>query len=150
MTAARPTRATSRPARLLAGAVLLAVSVVGAACSGDDDEGTSGPADVVVIVSSTDDACSLSTTTAAAGNVGFDVTNDGGAETEFYVYESDGKKIVGEVENIGPGISRSLTVELEPGTYVTACKPGMTGEGIRAEFTVTEAAAAAASDTTAA
>ena len=42
-----------------------------------------------------------------------------------------------EVENVGPGISRDLVIQAQPGTYVTACKPGMTGDGIRGQFTVT-------------
>ena len=44
---------------------------------------------------------------------------------------------MGEVENIGPGLSRDLHVELPAGTYETACKPGMIGDGIRGAFTVT-------------
>ena len=57
--------------------------------------------------------------------------------TEFYVY-AEGDRVMGEVENIGPGLSRQLIVLLpEPGTYQTACKPGMVGDGIRADFTVT-------------
>jgi len=42
------------------------------------------------------------------------------------------------VENVGPQLSRQLVVNAPAGKYVTACKPGMTGEGIRADFTVTE------------
>ena len=34
-------------------------------------------------------------------------------------------------------ISRALTVDAPAGSYVTACKPGMKGEGIRSDFTVT-------------
>ena len=49
---------------------------------------------------------------------------------------------MGEVENIGPGVSRELHVELAAGTYQTACKPGMSGQGIRGAFTVTGSAAA--------
>ena len=37
-----------------------------------------------------------------------------------------------------PGLQRTLIVQLtQPGTYQTACKPGMIGDGIRADFTVT-------------
>ena len=46
------------------------------------------------------------------------------------------QSIVGEVENIGPGLTRELSVTVASGAYVTACKPGMTGAGIRADFTV--------------
>jgi iron uptake system component EfeO len=45
---------------------------------------------------------------------------------------------MGEVENIGPGLTSQLIVEVpDGGTYTTACKPGMIGDGIRAPFTVT-------------
>ena len=42
-----------------------------------------------------------------------------------------------EVENIAPGLRRDLHVELPAGTYETACKPGMSGKGIRGAFNVT-------------
>ena len=45
--------------------------------------------------------------------------------------------VVAEVENIGPGTSRDMTADLAPGTYEIACKPGQTGDGIRAQLTVT-------------
>ena len=44
---------------------------------------------------------------------------------------------MGEVENIGPGLSRNLVVDLPKGTYEGACKPGMVGDGIRQTLTVT-------------
>jgi iron uptake system component EfeO len=46
--------------------------------------------------------------------------------------------VLGEVENIGPGTSREMAVRLSAGRYVTACKPGMTGDGIRGELVVTD------------
>jgi len=70
----------------------------------------------------------------------FSVTNQGSKVTEFYVYAA-GDRVMGEVENIGPGISREFRVELPAGTYQTACKPGMSGKGIRGAFTVTGSAA---------
>lgn len=49
-----------------------------------------------------------------------------------------GDRIMGEVENVGPGLTRRLIVEVpDGGTYTTACKPGMVGDGIRAPFAVT-------------
>jgi iron uptake system component EfeO len=48
---------------------------------------------------------------------------------------------MGEVENIAPGLSRELHVELPAGSYETACKPGMIGKGIRAALTVSGSAA---------
>lgn len=91
-----------------------------------------------ISVVSSDDACEIATSAASRGNMVFEVTNEGSQVTEFYLYESDGRSIVGEVEDIGPGLSRRLVVQVEPGEYVTACKPGMVGDGIRAGFTVTD------------
>ena len=101
--------------------------------SGSSDSGTTD----TVTVTSRDDACELSTTEAPAGTLHFEVSNAGSEVTEFYLYKADGTSIVGEKENIGPGLSATLTISAQPGTYTTACKPGMTGDGIRAKFTVT-------------
>lgn len=114
-----------------------------AACTQNADTGPSGEAGEAsdpraLTVDSSADACTLSATEAPAGTLTFDVTNSGDQVTEFYLLGEDGLRIVAEVENIGPSISRALTVNAPAGTYVTACKPGMTGEGIRGDFTVTE------------
>lgn len=134
---ARPDAGT-RPARRLVGAALVALSLpmLAAACSNNDDGGEAAEPATTIEVSSTDDACVLSTTNVASGPLTFVVKNDGSKETEFYLYGSDGKKIVAEVEGIGPGTSRKMKVTPGAGTYVTACKPGEKGDGIRAEFLV--------------
>ncbi len=89
-------------------------------------------------VQATDTECRLSTTTAPSGNLTFAVTNGGSQVTEFYLLAGDGLRILGEIENIGPGLSRDLVLRVSPGSYLTACKPGMTGEGIRAPFVVSD------------
>ncbi|HEV7949534.1 MAG TPA: iron uptake system protein EfeO [Glaciihabitans sp.] len=90
-------------------------------------------------VDSSADACTVSSTEAASGNLVFSVTNSGDQVTEFYLLADDGLRIVGEVENIGPGISRDLVVQAQPGDYFTVCKPGMVGAGIgKTTFTVTD------------
>ena len=89
-------------------------------------------------MTSTDDGCELTAVEAPSGTLTFDVTNDGSQVTEFYLLGEDGLRIVGEVENVGPQLSRELVVNAPEGSYVTACKPGMKGDGIRADFTVTE------------
>jgi iron uptake system component EfeO len=45
----------------------------------------------------------------------------------MYVYGA-GDRIVGEVEKIGPSTSRELIVNIPPGQYEIACKPGMTAK----------------------
>jgi iron uptake system component EfeO len=90
-----------------------------------------------ITVSSTDAGCDVSAATATSGTLAFDVTNAGDQITEFYLLADDGLRIVGEVENIAPGASRTLTVVAQPGEYFTLCKPGMVGEGVgRAGFSV--------------
>jgi len=130
-------------------AVLGAALVLGAAgCGGSESTGTSSGKGAIT-VEATDTECKVSRTQAPAGAVEFTVTNKGSKVNEFYIY-GEGGRVMGEVENITPGLSRSFTVELtEPGTYQTACKPGMEGDGIRADFTVTgsgTATGAASSD----
>lgn len=88
-------------------------------------------------VDASDDACEVSGAEAPAGTLTFNVTNSGDQVTEFYVLGDDGLRIVGEVENIGAGTSNTLTLNATEGKYFTACKPGMKGEGIRGDFTVT-------------
>jgi iron uptake system component EfeO len=141
----------SRPSlRRAAPAALALTCVLGiAACTDKADTsasstaaGGSGP----ITVNATDTACDLSATTAKAGTVTFQVTNAGSKVNEFYVY-AEGDRIVAEVENITPGLGRELKVEItEPGTFTTACKPGMVGDGIRAPFTVTGTAVAGSAD----
>ena len=137
------------PARALVRTAALALPVLlglGACSSADPGSGTSGAADGPITVRATDTACEVARATAPAGTVEFTVTNTGSKVNEFYVY-AEGDRIVGEVENVSPGLTRTFHVDLsEPGSYETACKPGMVGDGIRAGFTVTGASAAPRSD----
>jgi iron uptake system component EfeO len=98
-----------------------------------------------IAVTATDTECTLGMTEIVAGPATFTVTNKGSKVTEFYVYAA-GDRVVGEVENIAPGVARDLTVELTAGTYQTACKPGMTGMGIRGPLKVTGEAEALSAD----
>ncbi|SMG42073.1 iron uptake system protein EfeO [Agreia pratensis] len=98
---------------------------------------TSSDASAIAVDSSAD-ACSVSTNSASSGTLRFKVTNSGDKVTEFYLLADDGLRIIGEVENVGPGISRDLVVQAQPGDYFTVCKPGMVGDGVgNAAFSVT-------------
>ncbi|YAL82162.1 iron uptake system protein EfeO [Dermacoccaceae bacterium W4C1] len=122
-----------------------AIAVALGACtenSSTEAAGTSGKGGQAnLTVSSTNDKCEVSKATAPSGNIVFDVTNKGSKVTEFYLLASDGLRIIGEVENIAPGLTRNLVVKAAPGKYFTACKPGMVGQGIRNSFTVTDSGA---------
>ncbi len=71
------------------------------------------------------------------GHSTFAITNNGTKVTEFYVFAT-GDRALGEVENIGPGLTRQLIVSIpEAGEYELSCRPGMVGDGVRQPFTVT-------------
>lgn len=90
-----------------------------------------------IAVTASDDGCSVETATAESGTITFTVKNEGTKVNEFYVLGSNKLTIVGEIENIAPGASRDLTVQVGPGDYFTNCKPGMIGAGVgRTAFTV--------------
>ncbi len=115
-----------------------------AGCGGGDDKQDTKDGGLIV-VKATDSACEVGATEVQAGQVTFKVTNSGSKINEFYVYAA-GDRVMGEVENIAPGLSRELHVELPAGTYETACKPGMSGRGIRGALKVSGTAASVAPD----
>ncbi|MHA7227327.1 iron uptake system protein EfeO [Glutamicibacter soli] len=125
--------------KFLAPAALLALGAL--ALTGCTDNNATASADGSIAVTASDDACTLATGTAAGGTLKFSVKNEGTKVNEFYLLAEDGLRIVGEVENIGPGVTRDLVVMAPEGSYFAACKPGMVGDGIRSPFTVTAAAA---------
>ena len=126
---------------LLGGVAALAVLAPLSACAKNEK----GSSDGAIAVVSTAKDCTLSTDEVPSGNLVFDVENQGSQVTEFYLLADDGLRIIGEVENIGPGITRKLVVQASEGTYITACKPGMVGDGIRGDFTVSKGEAIAVS-----
>jgi iron uptake system component EfeO len=114
-------------------AVLLAAGLT--ACGSDRSSSGGGGGDRIAVKAG-ETTCEVARTSLDAGTHTFAVTNTGTQVTEFYVYAA-GDRVMGEVENIGPSLTRDLTVELPAGEYETACKPGQTGKGIRNKLTVT-------------
>jgi iron uptake system component EfeO len=109
----------------------LAVSTVFAAT------GTiAGAKSKTVKVKLTDAGCPKSIKT-VAGPTTFKITNvDATAVSEFEILSGD--RILGERENLAPGLSGSFTLTLKAGTYTTFC-PG--GDRERGKLTVTGTAA---------
>ncbi|MFV9459075.1 iron uptake system protein EfeO [Rhodococcus sp. NM-2] len=123
-------KTTRRTTFALASAALLPLALAG--CT---EKSTASSDDITVTAN--DDTCDVSADSGTTGNSTFQVTNNGSKVTEFYVF-AEGDRAMGEVENIGPGLTRQLIVSLpDAGTYQLACKPGMVGNGIRQDFTVT-------------
>ena len=105
--------------RLLVPLVAAVATVALAAPAGAAKEQT-------VSVKLTSDGCPKPITV-KPGSVTFKVSNVGADNvSEFEVLR--GTKIVGEVENIAPGLQRSFTLKLKAGSYVTYCPGGDTRE----------------------
>lgn len=125
---------------------LVLVPVLGACGKDGKTDATSEAAGSAVQVSAGDTTCDVDRAAFAAGPTTIKVKNGGAQTTEVYIYGADGNtfnKVINEVENIGPGTSRDMKVDLAAGTYELACKPGQKGDGIRTKLTVSGAGGAA-------
>jgi iron uptake system component EfeO len=112
------------------------------ACVPNATTASSASSTTKLTVKSSATDCAVSAETAPSGTVAFTVTNSTDKVTEFYLLGADGLRVVGEIENVTPGVKRNLTVQLQPGNYFTVCKPGMIGDGVgRTAFTVTDSGA---------
>lgn len=117
----------------------LVLAALAAACGGGEEEGDNGgqtgdgggegtevevrlldhiePGDTM--------AMELDSTTIPAGEITFVAVNQGQDEHELEVFpyiDGETGEDLGEVEEIAPGTSKSLTLDLEPGRYELACK----------------------------
>lgn len=97
---------------------------------------SSKPVDYTVAVTGTDTACTPAQTSGKAGVIQFDFSNKGTKESELYLLRANGDT-VGEREDVGPGTTARLVVEVEAGSYTLQCKPGQKGDGVKTPFTVT-------------
>ena len=132
----------NKPAALAAAVVAVPLLLTGCTDNTKASDTLGGAIEVV----SSNTECKISVDSVPSGNLSFSVKNDGTEVTEFYLLAADGLRILGEVENIGPGLTRNLVVTAPAGTYTTACKPGMEGDGIRGALEVTQSGAGPSAD----
>lgn len=145
-------------------AAVAALSLTLAACGDGGDEGAAEVGDgdgtaVAVSLGETDATTMfmrLSESSVPAGSVTFTITNEGQEEHEFEVFKTEtsaGEFGIGaddkaedpadaeelaEEEEIEPGETRTLTLDLEPGHYALICnEPEHYGQGMYADLTVT-------------
>jgi iron uptake system component EfeO len=114
-------------------AAAAALAAVLAGCSSSSSSSHSATADAAagsadnpatVNVALTSQGCEPKPAKIAAGSVEFDVANkDAGSVSEAELRTSDLSKILGEQENLTPGLSGGFTLNLAPGTYKISC-PG--------------------------
>lgn len=126
-----PTRASSA----LLALALPALALVG--CGGNDPGARSQSANTVA-VTLTPDGCAADPASVPAGATTFQVTNQD-ADAVDEVELLDGSRVLGEKENLTPGLSGSFTLDLAAGSYTLVC-PGAKQE--RTDFTVTAASGA--------
>jgi uncharacterized cupredoxin-like copper-binding protein len=124
----------SRFSRVALASLGLAAAAAFAACGGGNPQ-SSGPAASLqagtYAVEAKEYAFTPSTLSVPAGEVTFQVHNAGTQEHEFEIFQGDTVK--DEVEGLVPGLTKTLTVPLEPGEYTFKCllnghdQLGMTG-----------------------
>ncbi|HVU73014.1 MAG TPA: iron uptake system protein EfeO [Mycobacteriales bacterium] len=125
-------------------AALIATALGAAACGSSTSTGATtsgGTGATPITVQLTSSGCTLSASAAPAGPARFTVTNkDADAVTEAELVS--GSRILGEKENIAPGLSGAFSLDLQPGTYSMKCPGGSGPEEV--PFTVTGTAASSA------
>jgi high-affinity iron transporter len=126
----RPMRRTA-VGPVAAATAALTLAIVLAACGGSAAgspaagspaaTGAAGsPAAGVIKVAASEYKFEPATIAAKAGSVTFEVTNAGTEEHEFEIFK--GETVVDEIEGLVPGLTRQLTVTLDPGEYTYVCK----------------------------
>jgi iron uptake system component EfeO len=112
-----------------AAGALCAVAALGAlaGCGGNgssSDSSSSGSSDKnakQVKFQLTDKGCSPSSVTVPSGAVKFVVINPGSTKTDEVELKNKDGIIMGEGENLAPGLSSNFTLTLQPGKYVLNC-----------------------------
>ena len=105
-----------------AAAVLLTASTL-AACGGSSSSGGSAGAAHAKKLSFqlTDSGCTPNSATVDAGPVTIVATNPGTSKTDELELKNGDGIILGERENLAPGLSGDFTLTLQPGRYVVDC-----------------------------
>ena len=116
-------------AAIVAASLALVASGCSSSSSGSSSKGSTGAAasadkSSTVKISLTSQGCEPKPAEVPAGAVEFDVTNAGaGAVSEAELRTSDLAHILGEQENLTPGLSGGFSLTIQPGTYKINC-PG--------------------------
>ncbi|MEU6279305.1 EfeM/EfeO family lipoprotein [Streptomyces sp. NPDC047028] len=120
------------------GALLLTLALLGTvlALSGGASHGAradDGPPHTTVEVSPS--RCGRGWTRPVPGVQVFDLHNTSGAAAEVYLEDPRSETVYGEVEGVGPGTTRELTVRIGKGSYAFKCVPddadAVTGPTVR-------------------
>ena len=133
----RPMRGrTSRRTAMIALITGAVVVVAGCSSSASKSKTTADSGKTTTVsISLTPQGCAAKPAKVASGDIQFNVTNKhASAVTEAELRTSNGSKILGEQENLTPGLSGGFELTLAPGSYELNC-PGASQE--QWTFTVT-------------
>ncbi len=124
------TQSASRAARarwvrvLFSALVLLSAVLAVAGCGSSSSSGGGGGSATTVDIALTPGGCAPKPAQVSAGEVDVNVANkDAGAVSEAELRTSDLSHILGEQENLTPGLSGGFSLDLQPGHYIINC-PG--------------------------
>jgi iron uptake system component EfeO len=107
----------------MAAVTVLALAAAGCASSHGQNQTTAAQAGTVTI-DLTSDGCAPKPATVKSGEVQFNVANTGaGGVSEAELRTSDLSHILGEQENLTPGLSGGFALNIQPGRYQISC-PG--------------------------
>jgi len=125
-----PRRRRGATAAVLAASLALVASGCASSGSGSGAKGSTGAAAAAgdksstVKIQITSQGCEPKPASVPAGAVEFDITNSGAAAvTEAELRTNDKAHILGEQENLTPGLSGGFSLTVRPGTYKVNC-PG--------------------------
>ncbi|MFD0483903.1 iron uptake system protein EfeO [Kineococcus sp. GCM10028916] len=112
------------------------------ACGGGSEAASGGASGApgTVRITLTDDGCTAEPTSVTAGARTFEVVNEGASSVTEGELVNSGGRIVGERENLTPGLKGTFSLTLDAGDYTVQCPNAATESS---KFTVTGAAASA-------
>lgn len=149
----------ARARRLLVAIAAVSLVVVGCATTTSSPSPSGDGGATTVAITLQEWAVVPASSSAAAGDITFEVTNEGPEDIhEFVVIQTDldvaelptdengavdeageGMEVIDEIEDIPVGESQQLTVTLEPGSYALVCNILAHYQmGMRTSFTVTD------------
>jgi len=151
--------------RLLVAIAVLSLAIVGCTAAGTSPSPDGGGGATTVAVTVTEWAVAPDSNSVPAGEVTFEVTNDGPADIhEFVILKTDldaadlpvdengavtedgeGIEVIDEIEDLPVGETQEVTATLEAGSYVLLCNiwdetegEAHYGMGMRTSFSVTD------------
>ncbi|WP_330336224.1 EfeM/EfeO family lipoprotein [Streptomyces sp. NBC_00557] len=119
----RSVRLRTAPAVFVVLAVTLAGTLLAFSLGGTRPGRAAGHSSGHIVVDVSESRCGRGWTRSAPGVHTFDLHNTSDAAAEVYLEDPGSQTVYGEVEGVGPGTTRQLTVRLGEGAYAFECVP---------------------------